>query len=103
MESGQNKWVEQALNSLEGINTAVPPKGLPGRIMQRLQAERFRMLPATVSNTAIYRAAAAILLIVTINVFACINYNKISTERKGMQGIANSLLMQGNDEELVNM
>ena len=103
MEGEKDKWIEKALSSLDGIQQAVPSANMHGRIMQRLQAERFRSVPDSVRPATIYRAAAAILLIMALNIFTCAMFSKNVTEKKGLQSFAKEYSISGGSESLLNI
>jgi hypothetical protein len=103
MESGKEIWVEKTLNSLDGIQRAVPSAGLQARIMQRIKEEGFRIIPETVHPATIYRAAAAILLIVAMNVFTCIAFSKSVTEKKGLSSFAKEYSLSEANDGLINI
>jgi hypothetical protein len=103
MESKKEQWIEKALNSLDGIQPAIPAANLQGRIMQRIQAERFRIVPDTVHLATIYRAAAAILLIVAMNVFTCVLFQKNESEKKGLQSFAKEYSISATGDSFLNI
>ena len=103
MESEKEKWIKKTLNSLDGIQPAIPAANMHSRIMQRLQAERFRIVPDAVRPATIYRAAAAILLIMALNIFTCIIFSKSMTEKKGLQSFATEYSISNTSENLLNI
>jgi hypothetical protein len=103
MESEKDKWIEKALNSLDGIQPAIAPQNMHGRIMHRIQAERFRIVPETVNSATIYRIAAGILLIVALNVLTCAAFSKGMTEKKGLQSFAKEYSISGNSDSFLNI
>ena len=103
MESEKDIWIKKALNSIDGIEPAIPPVNLHGRVMQRIQAERFRIVPDTVSSATIYRIAAGILLIVALNVLTCVVFSKSITEKKGLQSFAKEYSISSTSDGLLNM
>ena len=103
MELQKEEWIESTLNSLNGISKAVPPTGFETRIMQRLKAERLRMIPDTVGTATIYRAAAAILLIMTLNVMSCVIFQKNVHEKTGMTSVAKEFAIADGNDPLTNI
>ena len=103
MEGEKDKWIEKALNSLEGIEPAIPAVNMHTRIMRHLQAERFRIVPDTVSTATVYRIAAGILLILALNVLACVAFSKGMTEKKGLQSFAREYSISDSNEGLLNI
>jgi hypothetical protein len=103
MNSEKEIWVEKTLNSLDGIQRAVPAGNLHGRIMQRIQAEKFRIIPDTVPTATIYRAAAAILLIVAMNVVTCITFSKSVNEKKGLSNFAKEYSLTDANDSFINI
>jgi hypothetical protein len=103
MESEKEIWIEKTLNSLDGIQRAAPSPGLQARIMQRIRDERFRIVPETVHPATIYRAAAAILLIVAMNVLTCIAFSKSVTEKKGLASFAKEYSLSDTNDSFTNI
>jgi hypothetical protein len=103
MESDKEIWIEKTLNSLDGIQRAVPSTGMQARIMQRIRDERFRIIPDTVHQATIYRVAAAILLIVAMNVFTCITFSKSVTEKKGLTSFAKEYSLSDSNDSFTNI
>lgn len=103
MEREKEQWINKALNSLDGIKPAVAPVTMHGNIMQRIQAERFRIKADTVQAAAIYRIAAGILLIITINVFACVAVSKSTTKEKQLQSFVKQYSTSDTGDSLLNI
>jgi len=103
MESDKEIWLEKTLNSLDGIQRAVPSTGMHARIMQRIKNERFRIMPEAVHPATIYRAAAAILLIVAMNVFTCIVFSKSITEKKGLSSFVKEYSLSDTNDSFLNI
>ena len=103
MEGEKDKWIEKALNSLDGVQPAVPSANLQGRIMQRLQAEQFKIVADPVRPATVYRIAAGILLIMALNIFTCAAFSKNVTEKKGLQSFAKEYSISGGSESLLNI
>ena len=103
MERNKEQWIDKALNSLDGINPAVAPTDMYGNIMQRLRTERLRIVPDAASPAAIYRAAAAILIIVTMNVFTCVVFGKNVSHQKQLQSFAKQYSLTDSNDGLLNM
>ncbi len=103
MEREKQHWIDKALNSLDGIAPAVPPANMHGNIMQRLQAERFRIAADAVQASTIYRIAAGILIIVSINVFTCVAAGKSIKKEKQLQGFAKQYSLSDSGDGLINI
>jgi len=103
MKPQKEEWIESTLNSLDGISKAVPAAGFETRIMQRLQAERLRMIPDTVGTATIYRAAAAVLLIMTLNVMSCVIFQKNVHEKTGLTSVAKEFAIADSNDLLTNI
>ena len=101
MEREKEQWINKALNSLEGMEPAVPAAGIHGRIMERIQAERLR-IREVVSMTTITRAAAAVFLILAVNVFTCITFSKNITHQKQLQSFAKTYSLTDTDDSFLN-
>ena len=103
MESEKEIWINKTLNSLDGIQRALPSPGMQARIMQRIRNERFRIMPDAVHPATIYRAAAAILLIIAMNVFTCIAFSKSVTEKKGLTSFAKEYSLTETNDSFINI
>ena len=103
MESEKEIWIEKTLNSLDGIQCAIPHTSMQARIMQRIRDERFTIIPDTVHPATIYRAAAAILLIIAMNVFACIAFSKSVTETKGLTSFVKEYSLTETNDSFLNI
>ncbi len=103
MESGKDIWVDKTLNSINNIKQATPPVGMQAKIMQRLQAERFRMIPDTVASSTVYRIAAAVALIVAMNVFTCVTFSKHVSEKKGLQSFVKEYSINDSGDSFLNI
>jgi hypothetical protein len=103
MERSKEQWIDKALNSLDGLQPAIAPAGMYGNMMQHLQADRLRIVPDAVSKATIYRAAAAILLIVTMNVFTCVVFGKNVSREKQLQSFAKEYSITDNSDGLLNI
>ena len=103
MEREKEQWIDRTLNSLDGIQPAIPPSNLQAGIMQRIQAERFRIIADAVQASTIYRIAAGILLIITINVFACVAVSKSVTKEKQLQSFAKQYSISDTGDSLLNL
>jgi hypothetical protein len=99
----EEQWIDKTLNSLEGIQPAAAPAGMYGNIMQRLQADRLKIVPDAVSRATIYRAAAAILLIVSMNVVTCIVFGKSVNHEKQLQSFAKQYSLADSNDGLINI
>jgi hypothetical protein len=102
MESKQ-QWIDKALSSLDGIQPAVAPAGMYGNVMQRLQTGSFKIVPDTVSTATFYRAAAAILLIVSMNVITCVAFGKNISHEKQLQSFAKEYSFNTGNDGLINI
>ena len=103
MEREKEQWIDKAMNSLDGLTSAVPPANMQRNIMQRIQAERFRIAADAVHAGTIYRIAAGILIIVTINVFTCVTITKNISKEKQLQGFAKQYSLSDAGEGLINI
>ena len=103
MERDNGQWIDKALNSLDGIKPADAPPGMYGNIMQRLQADRLHIVPDTVSSATIYRVAAAVLLIITMNVFTCVAFGKNISHEKQLQSFKKQYSISDTSDGLLNI
>lgn len=70
MKLGKEKWVETVLASAEGIQRARASAHFYDNTISRIKEE------ATVSSDYVLRIAAGLMLVVALNVFACISFSK---------------------------
>jgi len=103
MESEKEIWIERTMNSLDGIQSAIPPVGMKDRILQRVQDQKFRIEPDAVKPATVYRAAAAILLIMALNIITCVIFEKSVSEKKGITSFAKEYLMTDSNDNFINI
>ena len=103
MELEKQQWIDKALNSLDGIQPAAPQADIYAGIMQRLRDEKFRIVPDTVSRETVYRAAAAILIIVAMNIVTCVTFQKNISKEKQLQSFAKQYSLSDTNDGLLNM
>ena len=103
MEDEKDIWVEKTLNSINDIKQALPPADLHAKVMQRLQAERFRMIPETVGTATVYRVAAAVALVLAMNVFTCVTFSKHVSEKKGLQSFVKEYSINDSGDSFLNI
>jgi hypothetical protein len=99
----KQQWIDKALNSFDGIQPASAPAGMYGNIMQRLQADRLKLVPDTVTPAMFYRAAAAILLIVSMNVVTCVAFGKSVSHEKQLQSFAKEYSLTTSNDAFINI
>lgn len=71
----EEKWIASALGSIDGIKPAVPREAIYERVMQRIELRGPGITIEMISSATLYRVAAAILLIVTLNVYTCLRFS----------------------------
>lgn len=75
MKTEKEKWVYETTESLEGIQRAQVNEGLHRKIMEgvtSMKLNRFEM----VSPATVWRMAAGLFIIITLNVVTCIAFSK---------------------------
>jgi hypothetical protein len=70
MNHEKEKWVEEVLASADNIQRARPTAGFYERTLGRIRTE------ASISTDYVLRIAAGLLLLVALNVFACVSFSK---------------------------
>lgn len=78
--SEKEKWVEETLQSLDGVSRAQAPENLLESALKRAafgKARVVRMAPVQV-----WSAAACALVLVVANLFTCIDYNHFSSKKQ---------------------
>jgi hypothetical protein len=103
MENDKENWVTESLNSIEGLQRAQSPDTIYRKVMERIQSERFRIVPDTVPMGTVYRAAAAIAMIVALNTFSCIMFSKSKNEQKQLQAFMKEYSLSINNDGILNM
>ena len=63
-------WTDEVLSSLDNIQRAKVSEGFYQKTKNRIKAE------AVISTDYVLRIAAGLLLLITLNVFACISFSK---------------------------
>jgi len=79
MSLENEKWTEDVLSSVEGINRAKISAGFYQKTLNRLKEE------VAVSTDYILRMAAGLLLLITLNVFTCVSFSKNKSHIKSEQ------------------
>lgn len=79
----KEKWVEDALGSLEGIRRAEAPPGLFEKAMQRVSRGRARVVSMT--RAQVWSAAACALVLVVANVLLCAQFSRTGQHSRGQQ------------------
>lgn len=67
-QKDENRWVEDVLNSMEGVEKARPAEDLYGKIERRIAVPFTK--GRTVSLTTFSAAAASIVLLIVLNMMA---------------------------------
>lgn len=70
MKTDKEKWVEEVFKSTEGMVKSVPHSRVFENIQKQIQIQEFPLLPMRGWKMA----AAAILLLCTLNIFTLANY-----------------------------
>jgi hypothetical protein len=99
----KDKWVNETINSLEGLQPAVPPAALYAKTMQRIAAEKFNAMRDTVSLQTIYRIAAAIAVIISLNAYSCVVFSKSQQEKKTVEAFAREYSLTSSSGDLLNL
>ena len=69
-----NKEIEQTLGSLHGMERAMPSDRFYEKLMLRVEKKEAKVVP--VAPRTLWRAAAGIALLVALNVWICLRFNK---------------------------
>lgn len=85
MKQEKNKWLEEVLNSTEGMHTAEPPAGMFERIMDR--AKRPGVV-RTISLSTLSAAAACLLILLSLNLMALKGHDRSSNANAPVQDLA---------------
>jgi len=72
-QTNKEKWVEDTLNTLNGIQRAQAPEGLLENAMRRAAFGRVRMV--RMPTAQVWSAAACALVLVVANLFMCLDYS----------------------------
>ena len=70
----QEKWLDETLNSLEGIQRAPAPPHLLEKALQRAQQRRAIIVP--LRSRQAWAMAASFALLLTTNVWVCVHAGK---------------------------
>lgn len=79
----KEKWVENTLDSLEGIQRAEAPPGLLEKAMQRASRGKARIVSMT--RTQVWSAAACGLVLIAANVFMCLQFSHSGQHAQSQQ------------------
>ncbi len=99
----KDKWVNEAMDSLEGIQPAAPPTALYAKTMRRIATEKFAAMHDTVSLQTVYRIAAAIAVIISLNAYSCVIFSKNQQEKKTVEAFAREYSLTSSGGDLLNM
>lgn len=72
----KKKAIDNALNSLEGLQRAIAPEGLYEDVLQNALAGKAVRMPVQVKHVVYLWAAACIILLVGINIFTLMEVKK---------------------------
>jgi len=97
MNPEKDMWINEALDSIEGIQPAQSENNFYDKVMQRIESGNRITASETISMANVYKIAAAILLIVTLNAFTCINFSKSKVEQQNLTAFAHEFSLTGNN------
>lgn len=94
----KNKWIDETMNSTDGMQRATPSDDLFSRIEQRIAAGV--SIVRTVSLRTVSMAAASIVLLVAANIFMLQSNVKEETTQK--DGVETVIEYYGLNEKTIN-
>lgn len=95
--------INQTLESLGSMQRAKAPGTLRNRVMEAIAAERFRIVTETVSMQTVYRIAAAVAVIISLNAYTCLSFSKNQAEKKAVQALVSEYSYTSTTESLPNI
>jgi len=72
MTPEKSKWIEEVLNSIEGIQPAHPPVNFYSALMMKIRIKSSS--PVKISIRMISGVAAALALLIGLNIFSWVSY-----------------------------
>jgi hypothetical protein len=100
MEPGKEKWVNDVMNSLEGVQKARAGTNLYAQVMSRLDEVNRGKVYEMVSTRTALRVAAGLLLIAGLNVFTFTMLTKKGSpdsQQVELKAFAKEYALTGND------
>jgi hypothetical protein len=94
MNHERELWAEEVLASADTIERAKAGAGFYAKTMSRINAE------AAVSTTYVLQIAAALLVLITLNVFACVSFsnNKSNGGSEQLQAFAKEYALHNSSD-----
>lgn len=80
MKETENKWIDDTLESLQGIRRAGAPTDLFDKSMQR--ARQVKARGVTMSAAQVWSAAACVAVLLVANLFMCLDYSHLGKKQK---------------------
>jgi hypothetical protein len=99
----KDKWIDGIISSLDGLQPAAPPLALHKKIMQQLDNEKLGAVGNVVSMQTVYRVAAAIAVIISINAYSCIVFSKNQEEKKTVEAFEREYSLTSSASDWTNI
>lgn len=86
MQTDKNKWVDEVMQSADGVSRATPPD-MTFAVMSRLDnANEYTLLPMPKDNSIMWRMAASLVFLLLLNAVTIYSYqNNMSKTRQDIQ------------------
>lgn len=95
MNDEKEAWVNAVMQSADNIRQAKSPAGFYHKTLQRIQTYN------SVSTDYVIKVAAVVLLLIAVNIFTCIGYQRQNNhQRQGIQSFATEYAITGNTYNL---
>ena len=86
MQTDKNKWIEEVMQSADGVSRAASPD-MTEAVMSRLdRADEYKLLPMPKDNGMIWRVAASLVFLLLLNAVSIYSYqNNMAKTQQDMQ------------------
>ncbi|HAD14710.1 MAG TPA: hypothetical protein DCF33_19965 [Saprospirales bacterium] len=80
MKETENKWIDDTMESLQGIRRASASSDLFDRAMQRSMRIKARVV--NMSAAQVWSAAACVVVLLVANLFMCLDYSHLGKKQR---------------------
>ena len=99
MNNKEQKWIDETMNSLDGIHRPVADVDMYNKVMQRIRSVQHGREIEMISTGAVLRIAAGFFLVVSLNVSTYILYSgsSVKTGDENLKAFAKEYVMSDNN------
>lgn len=86
----KEQWINQTLDSLDGIEVVSCPEGISDRILLKMNQPEQKNI--TLKPSLVWRVAATVLILITLNIVTGL-FNRQEVNESGNAGVTNSVYL----------